>query len=196
MEDYEALTGMILIVVGICLLIIILKVVGEWKMFKKAGKEGWPALIPIYNDYILCKIVGINPWWIAAIYIVPFIPIIGQAFAPFVGIYFYVILYVSTARSYGKEDSFAVGLFLLTPIFMLILGCGDSKYLGARPMSDPIFDALGINKKEDKVQEANVVNEEKEEIKEETKEVPKNCPNCGEAVVEGSKFCVSCGKEL
>lgn len=31
-------------------------VVAVWKIFEKAGEEGWKSLIPIYNNYILCKI--------------------------------------------------------------------------------------------------------------------------------------------
>lgn len=27
-------------------------VIGLWKLFKKAGKQGWEAIIPFYNTYI------------------------------------------------------------------------------------------------------------------------------------------------
>lgn len=177
----------IMIILGILFIIFLLKIVGEWLMFKKAGREGWAALIPIYNEYILCKIVGVNPWWIAVIYLISFVPLIGGIVAPIASLYFYAILYVSTARSYGKSDTFAIGLWFLTPIFMLVLGCDSSEYIGEKPMSDPIFEALGINKKEI-VKEAEVVKEKSNNLK--------YCPNCGSEVIENSKFCVSCGKEL
>ena len=35
----------------------ILVIIGQWKMFEKAGESGWKALIPIYNLYILYKII-------------------------------------------------------------------------------------------------------------------------------------------
>ncbi len=36
----------------------VLSIVGMWKIFTKAGEEGWKAIIPYYNLYILCKISG------------------------------------------------------------------------------------------------------------------------------------------
>ncbi len=29
-----------------------------WKVFEKAGQEGWKAIIPIYNVYVLTQIIG------------------------------------------------------------------------------------------------------------------------------------------
>ena len=44
------------------LLIGLLIIVAMWKVFTKAGQPGWASIIPIYNLYIWCKIVG-RPWW-------------------------------------------------------------------------------------------------------------------------------------
>lgn len=30
-----------------------------------AGQPGWAAIIPIFNLYILCKIVGRPAWWVS-----------------------------------------------------------------------------------------------------------------------------------
>ena len=46
----------------ISLLIALLMIVAMWKVFTKAGQPGWASIIPIYNLYIWCKIVG-RPWW-------------------------------------------------------------------------------------------------------------------------------------
>jgi hypothetical protein len=40
------------------LLVAVLLIVALWKIFTKAGQPGWASLIPIYNIYIWCKIVG------------------------------------------------------------------------------------------------------------------------------------------
>ena len=40
------------------LLIALLMIVAMWKVFTKAGQPGWASIIPIYNLYIWCKIVG------------------------------------------------------------------------------------------------------------------------------------------
>ena len=36
----------------------VLIIVAQWKIFVKAGQEGWKALIPIYNVVVLYKIIG------------------------------------------------------------------------------------------------------------------------------------------
>ena len=43
----------------------ILIIISTWKILEKAGEKGWKALIPIYNVYLLYKIVGMKKWfWI------------------------------------------------------------------------------------------------------------------------------------
>lgn len=37
----------------------VLIIVAQWKIFTKAGQEGWKALIPIYNVVVLYKIIGL-----------------------------------------------------------------------------------------------------------------------------------------
>ena len=39
----------------------ILMIAAWWKIFTKAGQPGWACIIPIYNLYVWCKIVG-RPW--------------------------------------------------------------------------------------------------------------------------------------
>src|SRR6478735_9818640 len=52
------------------LLIALLIIVAMWKVFTKAGQPGWASLIPIYNLYILLKIVGRPTWWLV-LFIIP-----------------------------------------------------------------------------------------------------------------------------
>jgi len=93
--------------------------IGLWKMFEKAGKPGWAGIIPIYNFVVLLQIAGKPIWWILPIILCPCIGLIPWFF-----------LCSSTAKSFGQGTGFAIGLFILFPIFALILGFGDSKYLG------------------------------------------------------------------
>lgn len=196
-NEYDVLAilfGIIAIVWLISLIMFVLEVIGQWKMFKKAGKEGWPALIPIYNTFVLCEVTGINPIWLIIVIVGSvvggIIPVVGPIIIGFASIYFRVILAIATARSYGKSDAFAVGLFFLSPIFSLILGFGSSQYVGAKPPKDVVFEFFGIDNKNDSVTEATVVNE--------TNNVNSGfCKNCGAKVtMNDSKFCTSCGKEL
>ena len=163
----------------------ILSVIGKWTMFKKAGKDGWAAIIPIYDLVVLCQISGVNPWWIVILIVSRLaggvFPILGFSLAVITSIYFKIILYVSIARSYGKSDAYAIGIYFLRPFFFFALGVGSSRYQGANPLKDPVLEAVGINP-----QTESTVEKDENTI----------CKNCGEQNLKSSKFCTSCGKEL
>ena len=107
----------------------VLMVIGMWKMFAKAGRPGWGAIIPVYNLYLLVEIAG-KPWWFFLIMILGgFIPFVG----PIVSLVFTILVMIGLAQSFGKGTGFTVGLILLQPIFILILGFGSAKYLGNTP---------------------------------------------------------------
>jgi hypothetical protein len=89
-----------------------------WKIFTKAGQPGWAAIIPIYNWYILCKIVGRPGWWVILLLI------------PFVNFIIGIILCIDLAKSFGKGVGFGIGLILLGIIFFPILGFGSAQYQG------------------------------------------------------------------
>jgi Family of unknown function (DUF5684) len=116
----------------ICIAIIILAIVSHWKIFEKAGKPGWAAIIPIYNIVVLCEIVGKPTWWIA-LFLVPC--------ANFV-----VIVWLTNllSKSFGKSEGFTVGMLLLGFIFYPILAFGDAVYLGpsAKEAAGTNLDAL------------------------------------------------------
>jgi len=44
--------------------IAVIMIASFWKIFEKAGEAGWQAIIPIYNIYVLLKIVGKPGWWL------------------------------------------------------------------------------------------------------------------------------------
>ena len=92
--------------------------VAGWVVFTKAGEEGWKSLIPIYNLYVLLKIVGRPGWWLI-LYLIPFVNFV-----------IWIIVSVDLAKSFGKGTGFALGLIFLTPIFYLILAFGDATYRG------------------------------------------------------------------
>ena len=55
---------------GCCgLIFAVLYIVGFWKIFDKAGKPGWAAIIPIYNLWVLLEVVGRPGWWIILFFI-------------------------------------------------------------------------------------------------------------------------------
>jgi hypothetical protein len=100
------------------LLIALLLIVAMWKVFTKAGQPGWASIIPIYNLYIWCKIVG-RPWWWILLMLIPFVNFI-----------ICIILCIDLAKSFGKGVGFGIGLALLGIIFFPILGFGSAQYKG------------------------------------------------------------------
>lgn len=95
--------------------------IGYWKLFEKAGIEGWKSLIPFYSEYvIITEIVGKPKWWIVYL----FIPVIGE--------FAYFILVFNLLRCFGKES---LGAQLLTVfagfIYLPYLGFKEEvKYRG------------------------------------------------------------------
>jgi hypothetical protein len=102
----------------IWLAIWVLMIVSMWKVFEKAGKPGWAAIIPIYNTYIMIEITGKPAIWLL------------WCLLPCVNIVFAVWLTNLMSKSFGKDEGFTVGLILLPIVFWPILGFGNAKYLG------------------------------------------------------------------
>ena len=100
------------------LLVALVLIVAMWKIFTKAGQPGWASIIPIYNIYIWCKIVG-RPWWWILLMLIPFVNFI-----------ICIILCIDLAKSFGKGVGFGIGLALLGIIFFPILGFGSAQYQG------------------------------------------------------------------
>ena len=89
-----------------------------WRIFEKAGKPGWAAIIPIYNVIVMLEIVG-RPWWWIILFFIPLVNIV---------IGFIVALDLS--RSFGHDLAFALGLFFLGIIFYPLLAFGGDSYRG------------------------------------------------------------------
>jgi hypothetical protein len=115
-DDGAAAGGGIGSIVG--LLVAVLVIAGLWKIFTKAGKPGWAAIIPIYNLITLLQIAGKPLWWILLLFI------------PVVNIVIIVMIWISVAKAFGKGTGFALGLMFLSPIFVPILGFSDAQYSG------------------------------------------------------------------
>ena len=128
MEEYQydnTLSSGALSAILLCTLIVaVVCIIAQWKVFTKAGHPGWAAIIPIYNIYIMTKIAGKPGWWVL------------MFFLPFVNFIFAIWLTNMISKSFGKDEAFTVGLLLLGIIFWPILGFGSAKYQG--PYGDPV----------------------------------------------------------
>jgi len=137
-QTIAAIMGTYLIVV---LIIAIIWIVANWKIFTKMGEAGWKSIIPIYNEYILFKRTwNTKMFWISlAIGVLGGIvdaavdntagSIIGGVCTIVTFVIFIMQLYYQS-KSFGHGGGFTVGLVLLNTIFVLILGFGKSEYQG------------------------------------------------------------------
>ena len=100
------------------LLIVAVMVASMWKVFAKAGKPGWAAIVPIYNIVVMLEIAGKPIWWIALF----FIPVVNFVVS--------ILINISIAQSFGKGTGFGIGLSFLPFIFLPILGFGSAQYQG------------------------------------------------------------------
>lgn len=104
----------------ISLAVLIVTIIGWWKVFEKAGLAGWKSLIPFYNTYCLYRIAfGPDKGWMFLLMLVPCVNIVID-----------IIFSIKLARAFGKSDLFGVGLIFLNTIFVLILGFDSSRYIG------------------------------------------------------------------
>ena len=103
----------------------IIGAIGLWKMFEKAGIEGWAGIIPLYRDYKLCEIVMNRPWYfLRELWII--LPVVGWVIA----LYYKYQIGKATAAAYGKPASWAWGYLFLDGIFYCLTGLDDSSYYG------------------------------------------------------------------
>ena len=102
----------------IVVVLLVLYTVACWRVYEKARKPGWAAIIPIYNIYVLLKIIGRPTWWLL-LYLVPFVNAIVH-----------IIVSIDLATAFRKSAVFGVLWLWLFPVGYLVLGFGDAKYKG------------------------------------------------------------------
>jgi hypothetical protein len=105
-------------VVVIYLVFVVVEIAALWRVFEKAGEPGWAAIIPIYNAYVILKLVG-RPWWWLLLFLIPVIGLLCE-----------IIVANDLSKSFGRGGGFTVGLVLLAFVFVPILGFGPACYVG------------------------------------------------------------------
>ena len=102
----------------ISLIIAVVEIVAMWKLYVKAGKPGWAAIIPIYNVIVMLQIAK-KPWWYLLLML---IPIVNFVIA--------IITTMAFVKAYGKDTAWGILAIFFAPIVYPILAFGDSKYVG------------------------------------------------------------------
>ena len=101
----------------IYLLIVVLMLVSMWKIFEKAGRQGWEGIIPIYNIYVMLQIIN-RPWWWLLIII----------FVPIANLVFSIILLHEFLAKFGKGVGFTIATIFFGFITLPMLAFGDATF--------------------------------------------------------------------
>jgi uncharacterized membrane protein len=135
---------------AIFLVIMFVAIIINWRIYEKAGQQGWAAVVPIYSTIILMDIIRRPRSWawiilgLAALNAIlnavqpgtrgqdqqdPNLIISGvQLVAGFVSLYFTLRTMRDLARAFGHGRWFTAGLICFPYIFYPILAFGDSQY--------------------------------------------------------------------
>ncbi|TQL01051.1 DUF5684 domain-containing protein [Cellulomonas sp. SLBN-39] len=116
-----ALVGSLISIV-IALVVVGLPVGG---FFVKAGEARWQGFVPLYNTFVMLKIVG-RPWWWFLL-----------LFVPVVNVVVLILLMNDLSRSFGHGTGFTVGLLLLSLVFFYVLWLDSSTYRGPAALTAP-----------------------------------------------------------
>lgn len=137
--DKTALLGSFLgfgAVMLIPLLLFIFLIIASCKMYSKAGRGWWEAIIPFYSAFIYFRIVKASLWWLL-VFIAPIVlgfiePISSMNSVMNILFIFNIILGIfltyRLSKVFGHGVGFTIGLILLPFIFLPILAFGKSEY--------------------------------------------------------------------
>jgi hypothetical protein len=104
-------------------------IVAIWKVYEKAGRPGWAAIVPVYNSWVLLEMGG-KPGWITLLAFIPFLGLIT--------IVFQAIASAEIARRFGKSGVWGFFLLFLLPfIGWPILAFTDATYNDSSDGSTP-----------------------------------------------------------
>ncbi|MDO4494109.1 MAG: DUF5684 domain-containing protein [Clostridia bacterium] len=116
------------------LVVLVLCLIASWRIFNKAGEPGWKCLIPLYGSYVEYRFCwNTTMFWVMFALSAASGIFAGNGFGSLcslaIAVLYCMFLY-HLAKSFGKGIGFTIGLVLFPPIFLMILGFGEARYLG------------------------------------------------------------------
>ena len=122
-------------------LLILITMVSMWRIFVKAGRPGWQAIVPVYNVFVTFRIADLPMWQAGALVALVIARVVVESVLGFSGGGFIVSLVfpaaiaglwfvacLGVASKFGKGTGFAVGMAVLPFVFYPILAFGSARY--------------------------------------------------------------------
>ena len=109
--------GIVMLIIQLAILIF--TVVTMWKIFVKAGKPGWAAIVPVYSAIVFLDIAG-KPWWWIFLFCIPLVNIV-----------IVILVLVGFFRNFGKGVGWVVASILVplaALVLMAMLAFGSAEY--------------------------------------------------------------------
>lgn len=186
---WGALGGFIIFIFLILVGILIFEIIATWKFFQKCGKNGWEAIIPIYNSWIKVEIAGLNWWWFLLLIFSVIVQVSGsddyRVLIGIVPLFANFVCNYNLARKFHQDTGFAILMTLFSWIMIPIMAFSE-KY---QYDSSVVVSKNGIfkdNPNDDNSFQSTQVN---------TNQNVSYCMYCGTKLNENDKFCPNCGKE-
>lgn len=214
-SDYGITNGLIggliivfLIIILLSFIISVIQLIGLWKIFKKAGKGGWEAIIPFYSQWVLFEISGLNWWWYLIFMspvILSFIPLVN-IFSGLASMFALFNCYYNLSKRFNKDTAFAICLTLFTPICVPILGLSKNNLYNSdidisnNGIFAPSNSTNNNNYQNTNYQQSNHnsgLNEEKQSETVANTSINQGfsfCGNCGTKLDSSVKYCPNCGR--
>ncbi len=99
----------------LCIVVCVALIIGLWKVFVKAGKPGWYAIIPVYSMWALLELGDQKGFW---------------CLVPVANIIFYVKACLSINKKFAKPTWFAFLMIFVLEDAFIILGFSKNIYVG------------------------------------------------------------------
>ena len=121
---------------------VVLRLIGDWLIFRKAGKPGWHSIIPVlhmYDEYDICW-KGSRGFLAAVCLFITYLvsePAAESAemllIAGIAALVYLILEFKESRRlawSFGRSSLFGLFLFIFGGLGRIILGLGRSEYKG------------------------------------------------------------------
>ena len=100
-------------IITVLIILFIYGTILRWRIYTKAGKPGWAAIIPVYRQIVMYQVCGLSPW-LMLLWLVPILGWLAMAIIA-------IMKRFCLAKEFGRGSLFGFGLLFLPVIFQSII---------------------------------------------------------------------------